>query len=66
MNPLPKPVKSPCISVCALDEDDVCTGCQRTAVEITQWGRMSDEQRRDVLRLAHQRAVAQGLMLPSL
>jgi len=64
MNPLPKPVKSPCISVCALDEDDVCTGCQRTAVEITQWGRMSDEQRRDVLRLAHQRAVAQGLMLP--
>jgi hypothetical protein len=66
MNPLPKPVKSPCISVCALDDQDVCTGCQRTAVEITQWGRMSDEQRRDVLRLAHQRAVAQGLMLPSL
>ncbi|KQQ60748.1 Fe-S protein [Pseudomonas sp. Leaf129] len=65
MNPLPKPVKSPCISVCALDDQDVCTGCQRTAVEITQWGRMSDEQRRDVLRLAHQRAVAQGLMLPS-
>lgn len=66
MNPLPKPVKSPCISVCALDDQDVCTGCQRTAVEITQWGRMSDDQRRDVLRLAHQRAVAQGLMLPSL
>ncbi len=65
MNPLPKPVKSPCISVCALDDQDVCTGCQRTAVEITQWGRMSDDQRRDVLRLAHQRAVAQGLMLPS-
>ena len=65
MTSLPKPVKSPCISVCALDDQDVCTGCQRTAVEITQWGRMSDEQRRDVLRLAHQRAVAQGLMLPS-
>ncbi|MBD8483013.1 DUF1289 domain-containing protein [Pseudomonas coleopterorum] len=64
MNPLAKPVKSPCISVCALDEDDVCTGCQRTAVEITQWGRMNDDQRRDVLRLAHERAVAQGLMLP--
>ena len=65
MTSLPKPVKSPCISVCALDDQDVCTGCQRTAVEITQWGRMSDDQRRDVLRLAHQRAVAQGLMLPS-
>ncbi|MBD8474226.1 DUF1289 domain-containing protein [Pseudomonas sp. CFBP 8770] len=64
MNPLPKPVKSPCISVCALDEQDVCTGCQRTAVEITQWGRMSDDQRRDVLRLTHQRALAQGLVFP--
>lgn len=62
MNPLPKPVKSPCISVCALDKQDVCTGCQRTAVEITQWGRMSDDQRRDVLRLTHQRALAQGLV----
>ncbi len=64
MKPLPKPVKSPCISVCALDEQDVCTGCQRTAVEITQWGRMSDDQRRDVLRLTHQRALAQGLVFP--
>ncbi len=64
MKPVPKPVKSPCISVCALDEQDVCTGCQRTAVEITQWGRMSDDQRRDVLRLTHQRALAQGLVFP--
>ncbi|MBC2680052.1 DUF1289 domain-containing protein [Pseudomonas baltica] len=62
MNSPPKPVKSPCISVCALDEQDVCTGCQRTAAEITQWGRMSDDQRRAVLRLAHERAVAQGLV----
>lgn len=64
MKPVPKPVKSPCISVCALDEQDVCTGCQRTAVEITQWGRMSDDQRREVLRLTHQRALAQGLVFP--
>ncbi|AIS19667.1 DUF1289 domain-containing protein [Pseudomonas rhizosphaerae] len=64
MNPLLKPVKSPCISVCALDDQDVCTGCQRTAVEITQWGRMSDDERRAVLRLTHQRALAQGLVFP--
>jgi predicted Fe-S protein YdhL (DUF1289 family) len=61
-----KPVKSPCISVCALDEQDICTGCQRTAAEITRWGRMSDDERRAVLRLSHQRALAQGLVFPGL
>ena len=24
-------VTSPCVSVCALDEQDICIGCQRTA-----------------------------------
>ena len=32
-----RPVKSPCVSVCALDEQDICIGCQRTAAEITLW-----------------------------
>ena len=35
-----KPVRSPCVHVCALDEQDICIGCQRTADEITRWGRM--------------------------
>jgi len=64
MTEVEKPVRSPCISVCALDEQDICTGCQRTAVEITRWGRMSNDERRAVLKLTHERAVAQGLMLP--
>ncbi|NVL30544.1 DUF1289 domain-containing protein, partial [Pseudomonas syringae pv. actinidiae] len=34
-----KPVRSPCVSICALDEQDICTGCQRTVSEITQWSR---------------------------
>ncbi len=42
-------VPSPCVSICALDENDVCVGCQRTGDEITQWPRMSDEERRAVL-----------------
>lgn len=33
-----RPVASPCVSICALDEQDICTGCQRTAGEITRWG----------------------------
>lgn len=39
-------VVSPCNSICALNEEDVCVGCYRTASEISRWGRMSaDEQR---------------------
>ena len=30
-----RPVASPCVSICALDEQDICTGCQRTVDEIT-------------------------------
>lgn len=42
-------VSSPCVSICALDENDVCVGCQRTGDEIMQWPRLSDEERRAVL-----------------
>lgn len=58
-----KPVRSPCVSICALDEADICTGCQRTGNEITQWGRMNNEQRRAVLVLCHERAKAGGVLL---
>lgn len=58
-----RPVASPCVSICALDEQDICTGCQRTVAEITRWGRMDNPERRDVLRLCHERALAAGLIL---
>ncbi|QVM90323.1 DUF1289 domain-containing protein [Pseudomonas entomophila] len=58
-----KPVASPCVSVCALDEQDICTGCQRTVAEITRWGRMDNQERRAVLKLCHERAVAAGLII---
>lgn len=60
-----RPVRSPCVSVCALDEADICTGCQRTADEITRWGRMPNDERRAVLVACHERAVAQGVMMPT-
>ena len=62
MSSLDKPVPSPCISICALDEQDICTGCQRTAGEITRWGRMDNAERRQVLLLCHERALAAGLI----
>lgn len=44
-------VRSPCVSVCALDENDVCIGCNRTSDEILHWTRMTDDERREVLKL---------------
>ncbi|WP_407315266.1 DUF1289 domain-containing protein [Pseudomonas sp. nanlin1] len=61
--PHERPVASPCVSICALDEQDICTGCQRTATEITQWGRLDNTARREILALCHERARAQGLLI---
>ena len=59
---LEKPVKSPCISLCALDLNDICMGCQRSADEIRRWGTMTNQQRREVLDRLEQRARQQGLL----
>ncbi len=50
-------VQSPCISVCALDENDVCTGCFRTLGEISDWSEYSNDKKRDVVSEARQRMV---------
>lgn len=57
-----RPVASPCVSICALDEQDTCTGCQRTVEEITRWSRMDNSERRAVLALCHERAKSSGLL----
>lgn len=51
-----RPVRSPCVDICALDENDTCLGCQRTAQEITRWGRMDNAERREVLARCERRA----------
>ena len=35
-----RPVASPCVHVCALDDEDICIGCQRSVSEITRWSLM--------------------------
>ena len=56
-------VKSPCVAVCALDENDVCIGCYRTGEEITQWGQIDNEQKRDVLTKVAQREAESGNLM---
>ena len=44
---------TPCIGVCRLDRENVCTGCGRTLGEIARWSQMSRaEQRRVMSELA--------------
>lgn len=49
------PVKSPCVNICALDEQDICVGCYRSAHEITAWTSLSEDGRREVVRRAEER-----------
>ena len=51
-----EPVESPCVSICRLDENDVCVGCFRTASEIAQWLSYSAEQRSEIMQQLPPRA----------
>ncbi|MEJ2138580.1 MAG: DUF1289 domain-containing protein [Gammaproteobacteria bacterium] len=35
---------SPCLSICTLDENNVCMGCLRSLEEIRGWARMAPEE----------------------
>ncbi|WP_278433529.1 DUF1289 domain-containing protein [Stutzerimonas chloritidismutans] len=63
MNTQEKPVASPCVSLCALDENDLCVGCQRSADEIRRWGLMSNEERREVLQRCSERLRLSGQLM---
>jgi len=41
---------SPCIGICSTLFDDVCQGCGRTAVEVSNWVFLSDEEKLSVWR----------------
>jgi len=58
-----KPVASPCVNICALDEADICIGCQRSVAEITQWTRLDNRSRREVLARCVERARQNGQLL---
>lgn len=45
----PRPILSPCIGICALDDRGLCEGCLRTGNEIARWSQMSDGERSHVM-----------------
>ncbi|PCJ45261.1 MAG: DUF1289 domain-containing protein [Gammaproteobacteria bacterium] len=50
-------VRSPCVSNCCLDGDDVCLGCFRTLDDILVWSESSDSQRLEIVKAAKQRSL---------
>ena len=54
------PVKSPCVEICVLNEQDVCVGCYRTANEITEWTVLDNERKAEVVALAAERRREDG------
>ncbi len=50
--------KSPCVSICVLDDNDVCAGCYRSACEITDWFMADADEKRAILERAEKRREA--------
>lgn len=43
------PLPSPCIGICRVDtRTTFCTGCLRTIEEITEWGAIDDQGKRQI------------------
>ena len=55
--------QSPCVSICLLDEENICQGCFRSADEITDWLMASAQQKRDILQRTVERRDASFNML---
>jgi len=51
-------VKSPCISLCRLDEQKVCRGCFRPVEDIREWRSADDARRRVICQQAEARRLS--------
>jgi predicted Fe-S protein YdhL (DUF1289 family) len=51
-------VDSPCIGICSTLFDDVCRGCGRTILEVSNWVEMSPAEKKQVWQRITQEATA--------
>jgi uncharacterized protein len=42
-------IKSPCINICCLNINNICSGCYRSLEEIAQWSGASDSEKKTIL-----------------
>jgi len=55
LNTLVEEPASPCVSICVLDEEQICLGCYRSLDEITQWFGASVDDKNEILNNAKKR-----------
>jgi predicted Fe-S protein YdhL (DUF1289 family) len=55
-------VPSPCVKICRMEPDGLCTGCLRNLREIAGWSSSDPEQRREILARVEQRKVNRAAM----
>ena len=60
MSEIDRPVQSPCIGNCCLDDGLICMGCHRSLDEIKEWGIADDHRRCIILQNAKQRETGQN------
>jgi predicted Fe-S protein YdhL (DUF1289 family) len=46
---------SPCVSICHLNDEDICLGCYRSGDEITAWKGLDNEAHKQILIKAQER-----------
>jgi hypothetical protein len=50
MDEFSAPIATPCVNICVIDgESGLCLGCQRTLSEVASWGRLTDQQRAEII-----------------
>ena len=48
-------LKTPCIKLCKLNEENVCVGCYRSIEEITNWRNLSLKEQKQVMETTKKR-----------
>lgn len=48
-------IQSPCVSLCKLDDNEVCTGCYRKLEEIVNWSKSDDQYKVEVINALEKR-----------
>ena len=48
-------INSPCIGLCAVNDDNICIGCYRSLQEIGTWLQLDDKSKTQILANCHDR-----------
>jgi predicted Fe-S protein YdhL (DUF1289 family) len=51
---------SPCISLCRLNDEDICIGCFRTAEEISSWAYLDNDKKIEIINRCAERETKQN------